>query len=202
MRSKKNMIKRLVSLLLCSAICVVAAAAADNWQYSKWTATVTGVSNIKYHGRTAITASKGLVRSTATILSTNTSALPAGYVKAKAELYRGPALASYGGPVSNSASSTGVTASTGQASGAGTYTAQGTTYYATSSNRDMETLELESVDYKTLVRARRKEFNQRTKRDSYEFCWRNLRGSNGCKVSESRCRSHFCRWKKWSRGLH
>lgn len=117
------MIKRLVSLLLCSAICVVAAAAADNWQYSKWTATVTGVSNIKYHGRTAITASKGLVRSTATILSTNTS------------------------------SSTGVTASTGQASGAGTYTAQGTTYYATSSNRDMETLELESVDYKTLVRA-------------------------------------------------
>lgn len=142
MRSKKNMIKRLVSLLLCSAICVVAAAAADNWQYSKWTATVTGVSNIKYHGRTAITASKGLVRSTATILSTNTSALPAGYVKAKAELYRGPALASYGGPVSNSASSTGVTASTGQASGAGTYTAQGTTYYATSSNRDMETLEL------------------------------------------------------------
>lgn len=70
MRSKKNMIKRLVSLLLCSAICVVAAAAADNWQYSKWTATVTGVSNIKYHGRTAITASKGLVRSTATILST------------------------------------------------------------------------------------------------------------------------------------
>lgn len=85
MRSKKNMIKRLVSLLLCSAICVVAAAAADNWQYSK--------------------------------------------------------------------SSTGVTASTGQASGAGTYTAQGTTYYATSSNRDMETLELESVDYKTLVRA-------------------------------------------------
>lgn len=153
MRSKKNMIKRLVSLLLCSAICVVAADAADNWQYSKWTATVTGVSNIKYHGRTAITASKGLVRSTATILSTNTSALPAGYVKAKAELYRGPALASYGGPVSNSASSTGVTASTGQASGAGTYTAQGTTYYATSSNRDMETLELESVDYKTLVRA-------------------------------------------------
>ena len=37
MRSKKNMIKRLVSLLLCSAICVVAAAAADNdlsgWAY-------------------------------------------------------------------------------------------------------------------------------------------------------------------------
>ena len=91
MKPKKNVIKRLVSLLLCSAICVVAAAAADNWQYSKWTATVTGVSNIKYHGRTAITASKGLVRSTATILSTNTSALPAGYVKAKAELYRGPA---------------------------------------------------------------------------------------------------------------
>lgn len=79
MKPKKNVIKRLVSLLLCSAICVVAAAAADNWQYSKWTATVTGVSNIKYHGRTAITASKGLVRSTATILSTNTSALPAGY---------------------------------------------------------------------------------------------------------------------------
>lgn len=51
-----------------------------------------------------------------------------------------------------SASAT-ITASTGQASGAGTYTAQGTTYYATSSNRDMETLELESVDYKTLVRA-------------------------------------------------
>ena len=70
MRSKKNMIKRLVSLLLCSAICVVAAAAADNWQYSKWTATVTGKSNIKYHSRTAITASKGLVRSTATILTT------------------------------------------------------------------------------------------------------------------------------------
>ena len=85
MKPKKNVIKRLVSLLLCSAVCVVAAVAADNWQYSKWTATVTGVSNIKYHGRTAITASKGLVRSTATILSTNTSALPAGYVKAKAE---------------------------------------------------------------------------------------------------------------------
>ena len=98
MRSKKNMIKRLVSLLLCSAICVVAAAAADNWQYSKWTATVTGKSNIKYHSRTAITASKGLVRSTATILTTDGTQVPANYVKASAELYRGQALASYGGP--------------------------------------------------------------------------------------------------------
>ena len=35
MKPKKNVIKRLVSLLLCSAVCVVAAVAADNWQYSK-----------------------------------------------------------------------------------------------------------------------------------------------------------------------
>lgn len=152
MRSKKNMIKRLVSLLLCSAICVVAAAAADNWQYSKWTATVTGKSNIKYHSRTAITASKGLVRSTATILTTDGTQVPANYVKASAELYRGQALASYGGSVTNGALSTGVTATTGQASGQGKYTAEGTTYYM-GSDGAMKEVELENVSYTMSTRS-------------------------------------------------
>ena len=89
MKFQNKIVKRLVSILLCGSICVVAAVAVS---YSPWTSTVTGMSNIKYHGRTSITASKGMVSSTATILTTDSTKVPAGYVKASAELYRGIAL--------------------------------------------------------------------------------------------------------------
>lgn len=150
MKSKNKIVKRLVSLLLCGSICVVAAVAVG--YYSPWTATVTGMSGIKYHGRTYIAASKGMVSSTATILTTDSTNVPEKYLKAYAELYRGIALASYGGPVVNGALTPGVTASTGKASGAGTYTAHGTTWYK-GSDGEMKTLELESVDYYMAVRA-------------------------------------------------
>ena len=114
MKFQNKIVKRLVSILLCGSICVVAAVAVS---YSPWTSTVTGMSNIKYHGRTSITASKGMVSSTATILTTDSTKVPAGYVKASAELYRGIALASFSGPVANGALSTGITATTGGASG-------------------------------------------------------------------------------------
>ena len=48
--------------------------------------------------------------------------------------------------------STGITATTGGASGKGTYTAHGTTWYK-GSDGEMKTLELESVDYYMAVRA-------------------------------------------------
>lgn len=95
---------------------------------------------------------KGMVSSTATILTTDSTKVPAGYVKASAELYRGIALAAYSGPVANGALSTGITATTGGASGKGTYTAHGTTWYK-GSDGEMKTLELESVDYYMAVRA-------------------------------------------------
>lgn len=60
--------------------------------------------------------------------------------------------ASYSGPVANGALSTGITATTGGASGKGTYTAHGTTWYK-GSDGEMKTLELESVDYYMAVRA-------------------------------------------------
>ena len=123
MKFQNKIVKRLVSILLCGSICVVAAVAVS---YSPWTSTVTGMSNIKYHGRTSITASKGMVSSTAT--------------------------AAYSGPVANGALSTGITATTGGASGKGTYTAHGTTWYK-GSDGEMKTLELESVDYYMAVRA-------------------------------------------------
>ena len=107
MKFQNKIVKRLVSILLCGSICVVAAVAV----YSPWTSTVTGMSNIKYHGRTSITASKGM-----------------------------------------GALSTGITATTGGASGKGTYTAHGTTWYK-GSDGEMKTLELESVDYYMAVRA-------------------------------------------------
>ena len=149
MKFQNKIVKRLVSILLCGSICVVAAVAVS---YSPWTSTVTGMSNIKYHGRTSITASKGMVSSTATILTTDSTKVPAGYVKASAELYRGIALAAFSGPVANGALSTGITATTGGASGKGTYTAHGTTWYK-GSDGEMKTLELESVDYYMAVRA-------------------------------------------------
>lgn len=49
MKFQNKIVKRLVSILLCGSICVVAAVAVS---YSPWTSTVTGMSNIKYHGRT------------------------------------------------------------------------------------------------------------------------------------------------------
>jgi hypothetical protein len=70
MKFQNKIVKRLVSILLCGSICVVAAVAVS---YSPWTSTVTGMSNIKYHGRTSITASKGMVSSTATILTTDST---------------------------------------------------------------------------------------------------------------------------------
>ena len=149
MKFQNKIVKRLVSILLCGSICVVAAVAVS---YSPWTSTVTGMSNIKYHGRTSITASKGMVSSTATILTTDSTKVPAGYVKASAELYRGIALAAFSGPVANGALSTGITATTGGASGKGTYTAHGTTWYK-GSDGEMKTLELESVDSYMAVRA-------------------------------------------------
>ena len=76
MKFQNKIVKRLVSILLCGSICVVAAVAVS---YSPWTSTVTGMSNIKYHGRTSITASKGMVSSTATILTTDSTKVPAGY---------------------------------------------------------------------------------------------------------------------------
>lgn len=66
--------------------------------------------------------------------------------------YRGIALAAFSGPVANGALSTGITATTGGASGKGTYTAHGTTWYK-GSDGEMKTLELESVDYYMAVRA-------------------------------------------------
>lgn len=89
MKFQNKIVKRLVSILLCGSICVVAAVAVS---YSPWTSTVTGMSNIKYHGRTS------------------------------------------------------------GASGKGTYTAHGTTWYK-GSDGEMKTLELESVDYYMAVRA-------------------------------------------------
>lgn len=62
------------------------------------------------------------------------------------------ALAAFSGPVANGALSTGITATTGGASGKGTYTAHGTTWYK-GSDGEMKTLELESVDYYMAVRA-------------------------------------------------
>lgn len=50
MKFQNKIVKRLVSILLCGSICVVAAVAVS---YSPWTSTVTGMSNIKYHGRTS-----------------------------------------------------------------------------------------------------------------------------------------------------
>ena len=47
MKFQNKIVKRLVSILLCGSICVVAAVAVS---YSPWTSTVTGMSNIKYHG--------------------------------------------------------------------------------------------------------------------------------------------------------
>lgn len=85
MKFQNKIVKRLVSILLCGSICVVAAVAVS---YSPWTSTVTGMSNIKYRG----------------------------------------------------------------ASGKGTYTAHGTTWYK-GSDGEMKTLELESVDYYMAVRA-------------------------------------------------
>lgn len=61
-------------------------------------------------------------------------------------------LAAFSGPVANGALSTGITATTGGASGKGTYTAHGTTWYK-GSDGEMKTLELESVDYYMAVRA-------------------------------------------------
>lgn len=58
----------------------------------------------------------------------------------------------FSGPVANGALSTGITATTGGASGKGTYTAHGTTWYK-GSDGEMKTLELESVDYYMAVRA-------------------------------------------------
>lgn len=91
MKFQNKIVKRLVSILLCGSICVVAAVAVS---YSPWTSTVTGMSNIK----------------------------------------------------------SGITATTGGASGKGTYTAHGTTWYK-GSDGEMKTLELESVDYYMAVRA-------------------------------------------------
>ncbi|WP_154658816.1 hypothetical protein [Agathobaculum desmolans] len=150
MKMKNNFWKCVGSVALCGMFCVVFAYAVSD--YSPWTSTVTGMNNIKYHGRTGITASNGMVSSTATILTTDSTKVPAKYVKAYAELYRGIALASYGGPVENGALSTGITATTGKASGQGTYTAHGTTWYK-GSDGAMKTLELESVDYYMAVRA-------------------------------------------------
>lgn len=90
MKFQNKIVKRLVSILLCGSICVVAAVAVS---YSPWTSTVT-----------------------------------------------------------NGALSTGITATTGGASGKGTYTAHGTTWYK-GSDGEMKTLELESVDYYMAVRA-------------------------------------------------
>lgn len=84
MKFQNKIVKRLVSILLCGSICVVAAVAVS---YSPWTSTVTGI-----------------------------------------------------------------TATTGGASGKGTYTAHGTTWYK-GSDGEMKTLELESVDYYMAVRA-------------------------------------------------
>lgn len=53
---------------------------------------------------------------------------------------------------SGSFNMTGITATTGGASGKGTYTAHGTTWYK-GSDGEMKTLELESVDYYMAVRA-------------------------------------------------
>lgn len=89
MKFQNKIVKRLVSILLCGSICVVAAVAVS---YSPWTSTVNG------------------------------------------------------------ALSTGITATTGGASGKGTYTAHGTTWYK-ESDGEMKTLELESVDYYMAVRA-------------------------------------------------
>lgn len=47
MKFQNKIVKRLVSILLCGSICVVAAVAVS---YSPWTSTVTGMSNIKYQG--------------------------------------------------------------------------------------------------------------------------------------------------------
>lgn len=137
----KDIGKRITALLVCCLVCVVTAAAVN---YSPWTGTVTGKNNIKYHGRTSINASRGLVSSTATILTTDSTKVPAGYVKAKAELYRGPGLAAYSNEITNGSLSTGITATTTQASGAGTYRAEGTTWFMNTDD-ELESLELESV---------------------------------------------------------
>lgn len=146
----KNIGKRFCAFILCCVLGITAASAATN--YSDWTKNVSGPNGIKYHGRTSITVSNGMVSSTATMVTTDSTALPAGYVKVWAELYRGNALSSYGGPVSNAANKTGATAQTGKASGNGNYHAEGTAEY-TNKNGGTSTLELLPVTYSMSSRA-------------------------------------------------